>query len=193
MIHLLHGIHTAGAEGPVEALAQYLSLPYVYPDYGFILALETRRINPAVIGALLPYIGKDDILVGHSNGCAIAFQIAQKTPVQGLVLLNGALKDGLPIPAAVKFVQVYFNGGDDITEVAQFEADLPASPVDPIWGMMGHAGYKGTDSRVRNFDCGATSGLPRCWGHSDIGTPEHMAQWGPFINGRISAGILGTN
>jgi pimeloyl-ACP methyl ester carboxylesterase len=186
VIVVLHGIHTSAGDPAVPSLFPYLPGPHTWPDYGYILALETRRINPAVIGALLPYIGSQDVLVGHSNGCAIAFQVAQKVPVRGLVLIDAALRRNIVMPAWVEFCHVYFNAGDDITELAEFEADLPASPVDPMWGEMGHAGYSGTDPRVQNYDCGATAGLPAVSGHSDIFTPEKIKAWGPFIGQRLA-------
>lgn len=189
MIHLLHGIHTAAGDPHVPALIPYLPGPHKFPDYGWIAALETRRINPAVIGTLIPYVEPDDILVGHSNGCAIAYQVAEEVPVRGLVFINAALHRNIVLPAWVKFAHVYFNAGDDITQVAEFQADMPVPLVDPVWGKMGHAGYSGTDPRVRNFDCGAIKDMPVVIGHSDIFEPEKIKAWGPFIRDELATAM----
>lgn len=186
MIVLLHGIHAEGQNTVVDEIAAYLGQPFLYPDYGYILAVETRRINPAVVGALLPYIGEKDVLIGHSNGCCIAYRIAQQKPVKGLVLIDGALKRDLVLPSWVEFCDVYFNAGDDITEVAEAAARIPGFPVDPMWGDLGHAGYSGDDKRVTNIDCGATQGLPVVSGHSDISVPGKIEAWGPYIAARLT-------
>lgn len=190
MIHLLHGIHTGAGDPAVPALIPFLPGPHKYPDYGWIAAIETRRINPAVIGSLIPYIEPEDVLIGHSNGCAIAYQIAREVKVRGLIFINGALRTDIKIPAWVEFCHVYFNSDDNITRLAEFQADLPAALVDPMWGEMGHEGYVGSDQRVRNFDCGMTPSMPLVSGHSDIFSPEKIKTWGPFIRDEL-AGALG--
>ena len=185
--HLLHGIHTPTGDPTVERLIPFLTGVVRYPDYGYILGVETRLANPIITGVLSPYIEDGDILVGHSNGGALSYELARNTGKRvGLVLINAALNQYVPIPPNVTFVHVYFNAGDDITEVARIAAALAISPVDVVWGEMGHAGYEGIDKRVVNFDCGKLAGLPVISGHSDIFTPDHVAQWGPYIAARIA-------
>lgn len=189
-IHVLHGIHTAFNDPVVEELLPFLEGDVRYPDYGYILAVETKRINPAIVGSVTPYIGADDVMIGHSNGCAIIYDLLrQGVKMAGLVLINGALRQDIVLPDCVKFCHVYFNAGDNITEVARAAEMLAISPVDPVWGQMGHAGYIGTDTRVTNFDCGsvavAPAGMPLVSGHSDIFTAAKIAKWGPFINARL--------
>jgi hypothetical protein len=60
---------------------------------------------------------------------------------------------------------VYFNAGDEITETAQLGAEIGIT--DPVWGEMGHAGYRGDDPFITNINCGddrgtgfAFSGMP---------------------------------
>lgn len=187
-LHLVHGIHTATGDPAVQRLLPFLTGwdEVVYPDYGYILAVETKRINPVIVGCLKPYIGPDDVMIGHSNGCAAIYDLLQAgVKMKGVVFLNGALRQDVTLPDCVKFCHVYFNEGDDITEVAQAAARLGVS-VDANWGQMGHAGYLGTDPRVENFNCGsvATSpaNLPLLDGHSDLFTPGKVEAWGPFVN-----------
>lgn len=190
--HVLHGIHTPTNDPVVESLLPFLKGEINYPDYGFILAVETRRINPVIVGSVAPYVGPDDIMVGHSNGCAIIYDLLQRgVKMKGVVLINGALRQDIILPPCVKFAHIYYNAGDNITEVARCAEMLAISPVDAVWGEMGHAGYVGNDPRVKSFDCGpaAVAGtvLPGISGHSDIFTPPHIAEWGPFINAQIEA------
>lgn len=193
-IHVLHGIHTPLNDPVVAGLLPYLQgegRKIYYPDYGWIAAVETRRINPAVMGTFAPYIGEDDVLIGHSNGCALIYDhILAGGKAKGLVLINGALRRDIKLPDCIKFAHVYYNVGDDITEVARVADEIFFSPVDPVWGDMGHAGYLGTDGRVVSVDCGVASGMPVVCGHSDIFTPAKLAAWGPYIDGKMSAAYL---
>lgn len=174
-IHLLHGIHTPTGDPVVKSLISYLQkvVPSVmFPDYGWIAALETRRINPVVVGTLLPFVEPGDILVGHSNGCAIIYDMLQQgAQPSGVVLIDGALKSNFVLPACVKFAHVYWNAGDDVTIVAELAEKMPLSLVDKNWGDLGHEGYKGSDARVTiNEDCGKAAGEPSVDGHSTIFT-----------------------
>ena len=187
-IHLIHGIHTGAGDTEVRDLIPYLAArgyEVVSPEYGFIFGLETRRINRVIIGTLLPYIEPGDICVGHSNGCCIAYELMLAgAPMRGAVFINAALNRSITRLPHVKWIDVYYNAGDQITEVAGIVQKLIGSPVDQYWGEMGHAGYDGQDPGIVNIDCGNTPPLPVVSGHSDIFS-KLRAAWGPFIAERI--------
>jgi hypothetical protein len=190
MIHLIHGIHTEG-DSPVLGLLPYLaSLDQVkYPDYGYILGVETRIVNPIIVGTLRGYISPGDIIIGHSNGCAVAYDLMRAgAPVKGLVLINAAVEQTIVRSAGVEWIDVYFNSGDEITEAARVGQKLGI--VDPVWGEMGHAGYKGSDLEIHNIDCGRTPGMPVVQGHSDFFTPEKLKAWGPWLEARLKARMM---
>lgn len=158
----------------------------VYPDYGWIAGLETRIANPIIVGCLKPYIAPEDVLICHSNGCAIGYDLMNAgIKMAGAVFINAALEQNIIRPAAVGWIDVYFNAGDEITEAAQCAERLGL--VDKVWGEMGHAGYAGNDPKISNTNCGATPGEPFVSGHSDIGTPSKFGWWGPYIEGRVKA------
>lgn len=185
MIHLIHGIHTQGVS-PVQGLIPYLNVAGFevrYPDYGWIAGLETRLANPIICGTLRPYIAPSDILIGHSNGCAIAYDLLSKYGVHcaGAVFINGALDQSFA--RFTPWVDVYFNAGDDITEFAKIGAEIGIT--DRSWGELGHAGYKGGDPLITNIDCGGTQGMPAVSGHSDFFTPGKLAAWAPYLINRI--------
>jgi hypothetical protein len=185
MIHLIHGIRTQGPS-PVQGLIKYLQtagFEVRYPDYGWIDAIETRIVNPIICGSLLPYIGPQDLLIGHSNGCAIAYDLMAKygAKVAGTVFINGALEQD--IARFAPWYDVYFNRGDDITRMAKIGAAIGVT--DKAWGQLGHAGYSGGDPLITNIDCGGTVGMPAVSGHSDFFTPGKLAAWAPFLVQRI--------
>lgn len=180
-VHLIHGIHTEGVS-PVQGLIPYLQaegFDVVYPDYGWIAGLETKLVNPIIRGTLLAYIEEGDVFIGHSNGCAIAYDLMNSgAPVIGAMFINGALEQRITRPTHVRFIEVYYNPGDEITEAAKIAEKLGL--VDPVWGEMGHAGYLGTDSDIHNHNCGAGDGMPVVAGHSDFFTPIKLQAWGAY-------------
>jgi hypothetical protein len=186
MIHLIHGIHTQGPSLP-ERLAPFFAPTEVkYPDYGWILGLQTKMINPIIVGTLLPYIGPDDVIVAHSNGCAIAYDLMlMGIKIKGAVFINAALEQDIKRQSGVGWIDVYFNQGDDITEAARVAERFGL--VDKVWGEMGHAGYKGTDPLITNIDCGKTKDMPVVCGHSDLASVVNLPKWGPFVAKRIAS------
>lgn len=184
---LIHGIHTVGP-GPVAGLKPFLAADGISscdPDYGYILGVETKRINPVVVGCLMPFVQPDDVLICHSNGCAIAYDLMKLQPVAGAVFINAALEQNIVRPVGCKWIDVYYNPDDTITEVAKWGAALGVT--DSVWGEMGHAGYSGTDTEIANFNCGATPGMPIVRGHSDFFTAGNLAFWGKFVAQRIAS------
>lgn len=189
-IHVIHGIHTE-PDSPVKGLLPLLrdqGFHVCYPEYGYELALETRMINPIVEGVLKPYVYPDDFLIGHSNGCAIAYHLLkQGLVVRGAVFINGALEQAIERPVTCGFIDVYFNSGDRITEVAKLGEKVGI--VDDVWGELGHGGYQGNDPWITNFDCGQTVGMPIVQGHSDFFTQAKLDKWGRFLAQRLKTSL----
>jgi hypothetical protein len=185
--HLVHGIHSTG-QTPIEGLSRYFPFGshIAYPDYGFILGLESRVVNPIITGTLQPYVSPLDIMIGHSNGCAVIYDLMHRgVAMAGAVFVNAALDPHIIRPTTVPWIDVYYNPGDTVTEAAQLGALLGID--DPVWGEMGHSGYQGTDAAIANFNCGATPGLPQVDGHSDFFTSGNLAGWGPFLAAHVAA------
>ena len=180
-VHLIHGIHTAGP-GTLKGFPALLK-DSKFPDYGYIYGVDTKRMNPAIVGTLQPYVAKDDYLICHSNGCAIGYDLMLRgIPIAGAIFINAALRQNIVRPPNCPWIDVYFNEGDVITEAAQIGAALGLT--DPVWGLMGHAGYQGEDPNIVDIDCGHTPDMPVLSGHSDFGTPEKFAKWGPYALAR---------
>lgn len=190
-IHLIHGIHTGFNNPTVPGLVPVLEstgIQVMHPDYGYILAAETRRINPMVVGLLKPYIDTGDVLIGHSNGCAVIYDLLMElvktsVKVRGVVFINAALSERVRLPEEIEWCDVYYNHGDTVTEIAKLAEWIGTAPR--CWGEMGHVGYVGADARVTNIDCGNTPDMPKVDGHSDLFTAANLPLWGAFIKGRI--------
>lgn len=181
-VHLVHGIHTPAGSPVVQGLIPFLEnegFEVLYPDYGYELAIATRQVNPMLIGMMLPYIQKGDLYVGHSNGCAIGYELMRRgAPITGAAFINAALDSAIEIPSQLKFLDVYFNAGDQLTEAAKVGAWMQIT--DAVWGEMGHTGYSGDDDRVRSHDC--EEGPAPCYGHSALFNPvPELMYWGPIV------------
>lgn len=192
-VHFVHGIldrvGTSGLLGLVRYF-QAAGFECRVPDYGLIDALETRIVNPIIERCLRPYIEPGDVYVGHSNGCAIGYDLMSGgAGFRAVAFINAALEQNIKVPAGT-WVDVYYNEGDIATEAAVVAECL--SIVSPVWGEMGHAGYDGDNPLVHNVDCGrpAMPGFPPVSGHSDIFTPGKLLIWGPYIVSLIKAALI---
>lgn len=185
-VHVIHGIHTE-QDSPVKGLFPYLTalgFDVRYPEYGYELAVETKILNPVIEGVVQPYIEPVDVIIGHSNGCAIAYHlIHQGLVVKGCIFINAALEQEIKRPPTCGFIDVYYNAGDKITEIAKVIQELGI--VDEVWGMLGHGGYLGMDPFITNIDCQKGDGLPVIEGHSDFFTPQKLRYWGPYLAERV--------
>jgi hypothetical protein len=193
-VHFVHGIlDPVGHAGLLKLVPYFQQAGFDcrVPDYGLITAIETRLANPLIVRTLRPYIEPGDIYIGHSNGCAIGYDLVKGENARpgGLVLINGALERDIELPAPM-WADVYYNKGDDATIAAVAAARLGLS--DPVWGNLGHSGYSGLNPFVGNIDCGSDrgpEGLPRVSGHSDIFTTGKIETWAPYILGRVQAHV----
>jgi len=188
-VHVVHGILDPVGKAGLLKLVPYLQqagFDVRVPDYGLITAVETRIANPIIVRTLCPYIEPGDLYIGHSNGCAIGYDLIHGEGVRlaGAVFINGALRRDIALPEPT-WADVYFNAGDEATVAAVTTAMLGLS--DPVWGEMGHAGYSGSNPHITNIDCGqpAVISLPRVSGHSDIFTAGKVERWAPYIVQRI--------
>jgi pimeloyl-ACP methyl ester carboxylesterase len=185
---LLPGIHTE-AVSCVEGLIPYLvagGFAVTYVDYGYVFGLETRLSNPLVWRTVHPFIEPGTILIGHSNGAAICYDLMNAgAKVTGLVLINAALDPRMTRAVGVSWIDVYYNPGDQITEVAQVAEQLGLT--DPVWGEAGHVGYWGTDAEIHSINCGASPNMPVVSGHSAFFEPANLKGWGPYLTNRLTA------
>jgi len=194
-VHVVHGILDPVGKAGLLKLVPYLQqagFDVRVPDYGLITAVETRIANPIIVRTLRPYVEPGDLYIGHSNGCAIGYDLIRGEGARpaGVVFINGALERDIELPGPM-WADVYYNAGDEATVAAVASAALGLS--DPVWGDMGHSGYSGSNPNVTNINCGWVGrkyeGLPLVSGHSDIFTDGKVEAWAPYIVNRVLAHI----
>lgn len=190
-VHFVHGILDPLGTSWLLNLVPYFKAAGFdcrVPDYGLITAVETRIVNPLIERALKPYMEPGDIYVGHSNGCAIGYDLMRGgCQFAAVAFINAALERQILVTPPTKLF-VYFNQGDLATEAAVIGESLGL--VSPVWGEMGHSGYEGTSRLVTNVNCSTPpDGLPLLFGHSDMGTPGKLARWAPRVLADIQSAL----
>ena len=169
---VVHGIHTNDTEGWMDYMVSrftkegYESFKWTY---GYAYALLARFQNPSRARKLAAIIQHGDVIVGHSNGCTLAYMAHRLgAPMQGAILLNPALDTATVFN--IPWVNLYPNTTDD---VVAWGGILRAHP----WGAQGKYGLsKFVDAphyltRFTDFD------EPRATGHSGILKPDVLPAW----------------
>ena len=127
-------------------------------DYGWTGLAGVRLFDRKAGGLIAKMAKPGSILIGHSNGCAIAsFAVDMGAAVDGLIFINPALNQHWKPNVQVKWMHVYYNARDYATFIA---AALPGHR----WGAMGHLGPGYEDPRVKAIDTGQLGS----YGHSAI-------------------------
>lgn len=176
---MLHGIKGTEPDKNIGKMAPAfrqcgfsVALPH-YDSFNLWDMLTSKFIDSKLASILSTFIQPTDILLGHSNGAALAYLISKKVHVQGCILINAAL-DTTKVPDA-RFTHVYYNGGDMVCSLSSL---LPFSP----WGAMGNQGYTGRPRHdLLNIDCGDPPyDLPPLSGHNAILEDGVTASWARY-------------
>jgi pimeloyl-ACP methyl ester carboxylesterase len=170
--HIVHGFNVDdGGAKTTNLLMPHLKqagFRILDHDYGWFGLVQVRLCNGGIAETVRAATRRGDIGIGHSNGCAILMEAAQRgAQFTGLVLINPALDEDCKAPAQVRWIHVYHNREDSPVKWSRILLLHP-------WGAMGRHGYRGKDERYTNFDC-----YPEVQGHSDIF--KKLDRWGPRI------------
>ncbi len=158
VIHLVHGFNVSdrGAK-TVARLKPYLESAefsvHVFL-YGWIGPMGVFFLNPRIVKQLAARVGSNDIGCGHSNGCTLLHRAANLgAPFTGLVFVNPALRSEAAYARQLKWIDVYFNDGDNVVKFAAFFRLLaPWAPLgDPLWGGMGARGSASSATGLNNY------------------------------------------
>ena len=143
-------------------------------NYGWILAKTAR--NSGIVDRVVDFVQfmqahtryDRAVLIGHSNGCEIAWSVSRRTPlVVGLCLNNAALNADTRFPERLKFVHNWYTPHDKAVWVAKW---IPFNR----WGGLGAQAYAGVSSNVKNFNKGV--GKPHSESHSDTYTNQKLRE-----------------
>ena len=187
IVILIHGFNVwDGGRATVGRLAPFFNargVPHFAVNYGHFGLLETRlknirvakRVALACAAAAEQYV----VVVGHSNGCAIAHLAATefRAKIDKLVYINPALKKDMPLPDSVGALDVWHSPSDRPVRLAKW---LLPSRMRP-WGEMGATGYQGAeDRRIRNFNKQQAFRVHSS-SHSDVFALAKLPYFGPLI------------
>ena len=151
------------------------------PSYGFVHLFGAAFFNDNFAALLAGMSEPHDVLVAHSNGCALAYRAIhhESSQFEHLVFINPALRPCVPIPSKVKSLDVWHSPSDRAVRAARFTSWFT------FWGNMGAVGYRGPkDRRVQNFN--KQENFPvSSKGHSDVFESPALEFFAPRIVQRI--------
>jgi hypothetical protein len=153
--HLVHGFNIKdGGSETIDRLIPHLDnkkLVVVQHDYGHLRIRGVLRKNKVIAAKIKNHLGKHDVAIGHSNGCAILVKSLQQGGIlDKLILINPALDKRFEFPDSVNEVHVFHNKHDKAVVMAKWLRKLVFWRNSFLWGEMGNTGYKGDDKRVTN-------------------------------------------
>ena len=184
---LIHGFNVwDGGRATVGRLAPFFNargIPHFAVNYGHFGLLETRlkniRVAKRVALACRAAAEQKVIVVGHSNGCAIAHLAASEfdAKIDKAVYINPALEKTMRLPPTVAALDVWHSPSDRPVRLSKW---LLPSRMRP-WGEMGATGYQGVeDSRITNFNKQENYRVQSSE-HSDVFTLSKLPYFGPVI------------
>ena len=174
-IIIVHGIHTDDSEGWMDRVARGFKEDgwdaRVW-TYGYAYALLTRWQNPGRARKLAEIIPPGSVVLGHSNGCALAWMAAELgAPIQGAILVNPALDTDKVMAPHVPWINLYPNKHDEAVKIAKL---LPAHP----WGAQGRDGLTVSDPRyLTRWTHEPTRLAKAVEGHSAVWEPKVIHGW----------------
>lgn len=183
---IVHGIHTNDTTGWMRYVEQkFLARgwrTYVW-TYGYAYALLTRFQNPGRAEKLASIIAPGDIVLGHSNGCCLAWMAGELgAPIGGAILLNPALDSDKLMAPQVPWVNLYTNRYDEAVPWAKVFACHP-------WGAQGRDGLSVLDvPRYRVVETSIPrNDAPSVRGHSAMLAADALPAWSQVIINQAEA------
>lgn len=154
-VHLLSGINTWGTQKSMGLIAEKLREAGFYENqiiahpYGLPVMMPFAWLrDPFIARHIAKQIKPDDIVIGHSNGAAIAWLMAEEGAlIKGTILIGPALDSDKVMAPQVRWVHVFYNSCDGVVGWAKW---IPFH----LWGDQGKVGYMGNDSRYTQHDVG---------------------------------------
>lgn len=173
---VVHGIHTADTDqGWMDFLVNAFNEAgwnAAKWTYGYAYALLTRVQNPGRAKKLAELIQPGDVVLGHSNGCCLAWMAAELgAPIGGAIMLNPALDCDKVMAKQVPWVNLYPNRHDDAVPFASIFVGHP-------WGPQGRKGISVADVRYRTtWTSAERQGAPVVHGHSGWMASDVIGAW----------------
>lgn len=181
--HFIHGFNVwDGGEGTLGNIAPYFDDPVLH-DYGWTFLFRLRFTNDRTVERLLKHIEPGDVLVAHSNGCLIAWQLVMAgAPVSAVICIQPALRKDTLWPENLPVLCCH-NKKDWIVNLGRVWGRL-MSVTQPWrerhgWGAAGRHGFTSRQPRVVNWDTDV--GVYPAQYHSGFFRIPARAYWGPLV------------
>lgn len=185
--HFLHGFNVRdGGDGSIDKLAPWFSLrgfKVVEHEYGWVGPLRLRRRNSKAIREALPSILPGDVLIAHSNGSLICWELVEAgAPVSAVICIQPALRRDTIWRSDVEVLCLH-NDKDWIVSMGRMWGRF-ASVANPFrnrhgWGAAGRHGFTTPQPNVENWD--TDTGPVPAQGHSGIFRTAPLLHWAPKI------------
>lgn len=189
-VHLIHGFNvTDGGKGSIRKLGPFISSITVPHDYGYAGLITLRCVNAKAVDQITLLIKRGDFLVCHSNGCLIAWHIANKLrwKLGGVVVINAALRRDTQWPSYLPVLCLH-NSSDNIVQLGRAWSRLVSlGGIHPHgWGAAGKYGLDAgriPNNFVENLDTADDWWGYPVKGHSGMFKDKYTAEfWADIIN-----------
>lgn len=178
---LVHGIYAAEGSSHIRTLKPFFEaagFDVLVFEYGFVSAFQSYFKNPGIARRLAALVRRDDHLVCHSNGAAIAWLAMKKHGMTCLKLsLVAPALDADKITAAATWTDVYHNHCDHVVAIARLF-------IRHAWGAMGRDGCTNADGLRQgmcNIDVANHAGLPEICGHLEYFEPHILPRFAAWL------------
>ncbi|WP_163557570.1 hypothetical protein [Halomonas sp. NO4] len=187
--HLNHGINVSdGGKGSVGSLTPYFEESghdAILHSYGWVGFLRVRWRNETATQAIRPHVHDGDVLVGHSNGCLIAWELIEAgVKPSAVICIQPALRRDTLWPDDIPVLCLY-NQADWAVSLGRMWGRF-ASVANPFrdihgWGAAGRHGFTRGQANVTNWDTDIEEFPAR--GHSGVFRRPALFYWAPNIVG----------
>ncbi len=178
--HLIHGFNvTDGGRGTISRLKKFFELPIVH-DIGWIGLVSLRCRNKAIVRRMIPFISSKDVLVAHSNGALITYELIEAgAKPKAIILFNAALRRDARWPDDL-LVLNFHSSKDWVVQLARVWSRLTSlGGLTPHgWGSAGKYGFTSNQSNVTNVDMAEDINGHAIKSHSAVFKRKHVDYWG---------------
>lgn len=185
--HLIHGFNVSdGGNASIGRLLPFFDRDddtAIMHAYGWVGLIRLRWRNAKVTRRILPEVQDGDVLIGHSNGCLICWELVEAGARPGLVIcVQPAMRRDTDWPPHVPVLCLY-NKRDWAVTLGRVWGRL-VSVANPFkgmhgWGSAGRHGFTAGQSHVENWDTDIEPTPAR--GHSAVFHPPCLRWWAPRL------------